>query len=308
MKDIFKSIARKTGVSGLVAGFHHKLNGSDWNSFLLEIFRERTAKVTPSELLKKFSENRFCRPSGVDPIAMKELEIRCLSLARERGFSPVILSPLAPLATCSALAPVDQNNIVSALRGTEVVSDATNVLALLVAEEFKKDPQKDRLRYACTHRLVRAQTLLHPAFTAHFGIFCLVTGGRDRGDFRFETEQFLEHMEIHLGLLSQLFPPKDLVVHISLAQENSRIREKLEQVCSTMDPAIRFEFSGEWDGGAYYQTLRGKISLDLPGELLNLTDGGMVDWTQQLLSDRKQRLFISGSGLELIRKMADRAS
>jgi len=34
-----------------------------------------------------------------------------------------------------------------------------------------------------------------------------------------------------------------------------------------------------------------------------IADGGFVDWTQRLLGNRKERLLISGFGLELLVKM-----
>jgi hypothetical protein len=46
----------------------------------------------------------------------------------------VELSPIAPLGTCSAVGPVSQNRIVSAMRSAEVVSDSTNALAVEAAD------------------------------------------------------------------------------------------------------------------------------------------------------------------------------
>jgi hypothetical protein len=97
-------------------------------------------------------------------------------LAKSKGFTPVTLSPLALFGTCSTVAFVDQNNVVTALRGTEVVSDATNVFAILIARDFKKKKDHGLIKYAATHRHARSQALSNPAFTAHFGIFCLATG------------------------------------------------------------------------------------------------------------------------------------
>jgi hypothetical protein len=36
----------------------------------------------------------------------------------------------------------------------------------------------------------------------------------------------------------------------------------------------------------------------------SIVDGGSVDWTQRLLSDRRERLFVSGLGLEMLVRLA----
>ncbi|HXL54861.1 MAG TPA: hypothetical protein VN958_01305, partial [Chitinophagaceae bacterium] len=137
MSDISKLITEKTGYPDLLNELNEKLSGSELNSLLLELFRKRAKQITPDEVSKHFCKNRFAAPSSVDTIEFKELEIRCLKLAASKNFISITLSPLTSFGTCSAVGFVDQNNIVSALRGTEVVSDATNVFALLMAQEFK---------------------------------------------------------------------------------------------------------------------------------------------------------------------------
>jgi hypothetical protein len=151
MNNISKLIAEKKGCSGLFHELTKKLSGSELNSLLLELFRTRIQKITSTELLKLFEKNRFAAPSTVDTIDFKEFEIRCLKLAKSKGFMPITLSPLTVLGSCSVVGFVDQNNIISGLWGTEVVSDATNVLALLIAKEFKNNKKSSVIKYAATH-------------------------------------------------------------------------------------------------------------------------------------------------------------
>jgi hypothetical protein len=87
----------------------------DLNSLLLSLFREQANNATPVDLVKAFQENRFTVPSDIDPVAYHKMEIEFLSLAQLAGISPVLLSPSAPFASCSAFGCVDQNNIVSAV-------------------------------------------------------------------------------------------------------------------------------------------------------------------------------------------------
>jgi hypothetical protein len=68
----------------------------------------------------------------------------------------------------SAVALASQNKIVSTIRGTEVVSDPTNVLALECAKRLQAEPGA-HVRLTTSHRCVRAQPFPKlPGFAAHF--------------------------------------------------------------------------------------------------------------------------------------------
>ncbi len=301
MSDISKLITEKTGYPDLLNELNEKLSGSEFNSLLLELFRKRAKKITPTELLKHFGKNRFAAPSSVDTIEFKELEIRCLKLAANKNFTPITLSPLAPFGTCSAVGFVDQNNIVSALRGTEVVSDAMNVFALLIEKEFKKKKNNSVVKYATTHRHVRSQALSNPGLTPHFGVFCMATGGMDRGNFSFELEHLFEHIDIHLSLLSNEFEKDKLLVKILLKDDNEIFHQKLKD--QMKNDLVRIKIEKELNPGDYYKVVQFKFFLEHKGTEINLSDGGLVDWTQELIQNKKHRLIISGAGTELIHKI-----
>jgi hypothetical protein len=59
-------------------------------------------------------------------------------------------------------------------------------------------------------------------------------------------------------------------------------------------------FDGQRSSGrGYYRDLCFKIyATDSSGKRCELIDGGSVDWTQKLLSSKKERLVISGLGSE----------
>jgi hypothetical protein len=48
-----------------------------------------------------------------------------------------------------------------------------------------------------------------------------------------------------------------------------------------------------------------KIVIKKNGRELEIADGGMVDWTQKLLNDKKERYCIFGFGLELMIKLEE---
>ncbi|MPN15427.1 hypothetical protein SDC9_162760 [bioreactor metagenome] len=69
-------------------------------------------------------------------------------------------------------------------------------------------------------------------------------------------------------------------------------------------PDIEFIVNREETDNSYYHGINFKISIND----MEIVDGGFVDWTQKLLGNKKERLLISGAGvdLQLITGMLDR--
>lgn len=118
---------------------------TDLTTLLMSVARARARQVRPAELLRRWTEDRFVRPSAVDPRRLSVVEARLWQMLPDR-FVGVELSPVAPLGTVSALghAPVDQHRVVSTIRGTEVVSDSTNALAIEAAARRRAQRRGDR--------------------------------------------------------------------------------------------------------------------------------------------------------------------
>ena len=98
------------------------LSASELQSVLLDVSRERAAKVTPARLLQRWQQDRFVRPSPADPRQLVKTRQRLWERLPAR-FEGVELSPVTPLGTCSAVATINQNQVVGTTRGTEVASD-----------------------------------------------------------------------------------------------------------------------------------------------------------------------------------------
>lgn len=279
-----------------------RLSGSKFNSLLLEVFRLRAAQVSPADLLRDFEKNRFTQPSTVDPILLLETEANWLKNAREAEFTPVTLSPVSPLGSCSVVAKASQNKVVSALRNTEVVADATNVLALKLALELKKNPESSTIRYSTVHRHLRAQRFENPNFTAHFGVFCLASAGKNPGNFDFELAEANRHISLVLDILGKYFERGRLSFKFFLRSENPRLKGRIEEKnnCWSGFPLrVQTDTSQE-----YYQLFQFKIYVDFGEFQLDFADGGPVDWVSSLTGNQKMRSFISGIGLELVLKLA----
>src|SRR5262249_36811548 len=138
----------------------------------------------------------------IDQRVLHEVEGHLLAAAE--AFEAVELSPVAPLGVCSAVALASQNKILSTARGTEVVSDPTNVLALECVRRLQENPERP-VRLATSHRCVRAQAIpKQPGFAAHFQMFCLVSAGHERANREFLTSALTEHINTHLAALHRL--------------------------------------------------------------------------------------------------------
>jgi len=102
---------------------------------------------------------------------------------------------------------VSQKKIVSAVRQTEIVADATNSLALHIADLRRRGQLSgEEIARLCTvHRHVRAQEIRGKGFSAHFKAGCLVSAGRDYGDHRFECRALQEQVMALESLFREVF-------------------------------------------------------------------------------------------------------
>src|SRR5262245_40049662 len=114
------------------------MTGTELWSVLLEVVRARARARLPASVLAQYRRDPFVQPAPVDQRILVELDGHLLAAAQ--AFEAIELSPVAPLATCSAVAVTDQHRVLSALRATEVVSDPTNVLALECARRLGQRP------------------------------------------------------------------------------------------------------------------------------------------------------------------------
>ncbi len=250
---IVERIVRESGVPDLVEVLSERVAPTDLQSLLLEVYRRRAARLGPPDVLAQYERSRLFRPASFDP----EIDPLAHSLLPD-GYEVLELSPIAPLGTVSALAGLSQDSALATVRGSEVVSDATNVLALETALRRRAD-RTSTVRLATSQRMLRTHAPDVPDTWPHFRVLALVAGGRER-----ESALLGEQLDFYTRLLDAL-DVHDVDVRVT-----------------------------ELDDNGYYKTTRFEIRA---GDLA-VVDGGFVDWTQRLLSDRKERLLISGAGLE----------
>jgi len=305
---IANRIVRDSGVPDLLEVLSERINPTDLQSLLLEVYRRRSVGISPAAVLKQYQENRFVRPAQISPRESAEFDRLVFSLLPE-GFELLELSPVSPLGSCSVLATVDQNNVVATSRNTEVCADPTNVLALECADRRKHSGNgRDRAdtRLCASHRVLRAQLFEGPVSFAHFRVLTLCTAGRDRGHNRFEIDALCEQVDFYLRLLVESRSAGFRVdrIRVTMTPFAGGQAEVLERDVITPLRGRHREASFGLDeerqtGRGYYLWAGFQINVKDPeGREWFLIDGGFTDWTEKLMSDRKERLLVSGMGTE----------
>ncbi|MFI6102468.1 hypothetical protein ACIA8G_43550 [Lentzea sp. NPDC051213] len=267
LSRVLRSVGGEEALTGL-----ERLSGSDLTTLLLALVRRRSAGLSGADVLRQYRSDRFVAPSSVPFEVLRAAEDRLLAALPET-FSVLGLAPVAPLGTCSAVAEMDQNNVLSTVRGTEVAADPTNALALEAA--VRRQTGADDVRLAAVQRVVRAQRFSGAGRFAHFTLFAAVSAGRDRGSLAFERQHFAEHVEFLRAACG------DVEFRVTV------LDPRFEVVRGDL-PADPSRHTG------YYKGLCFKVFRDG----VEIGDGGFTDWTQRLMGNRKERLLISGVGVD----------
>lgn len=303
--SIIRRIVRKTGIPELTEVLASKLSLSELQSLLLHIYHLRTSRLCAADVLKQYRSNRFTAAAQASPQDFAEFDTLAFSLLAP-GFEPVELSPVAPLGSSSVLGPVHQNNVVTTIRNTEVLSDPTNVMAMECALRRKVHGAAKEVKLCCSQRLLRAQVFSGPVSFPHFRILSLASAGRDSGSHTFERSSMVEHIDYYLRLISAAeakgYRTKDVrVILIALSERalpvlDGRIREELLTLHPDLTIGIEQKAMAPEE---YYSGMRFNLFATTDeGEQLFLVDGGPTDWTQKLLQNKKERLMTSGMGTE----------
>ena len=271
------------------------LAGSQLQSLLLDVMRARAAARSASELMGQHGRDRFCAPAQVDARAMLTIDAHLFAAAH--AFEALELSPVAPLGACSVVGPTGQNRVLSALRGTEVVSDPTNVLALECAQRLRMQPQREQ-HLAASHRVLRAQPVPRlPGYAQHFRLFALASAGLERQDHAFTVDSIALHVRTMLAGLERLVREGYALARHRVEILATPQRHALgDRLAALLDADL-----GVLDHAYYSGGLRYRIWVKAPdGTEAPLADGGTFDWLGRLTSNRRAVFVASGLGSQLI--------
>ena len=274
---------------------------SDLNSLLLRLFEMQANQTSPAAVVKAFEQNRFSSPSELDPVAYHLLEAGFLAAAQKNGIRPVLLSPAAPFASCAAFGCVHQNNVVSATRGTEILSDPTNMLAILMAAQLKRKEISNQtpLHHCATARVLRAQVFPNTRrHFSHFGIFCIVSSGKDGGSFLCEMDLLQKQLAYYKELLVEKYDAQLSIACKKRGGFPDAFFDSVTQLMQNTFPDVPLSFDAEPEENHYYQGMQFKLFMEKENDTIEIGDGGFVDWIQRMTGNKKERCLISGIGMD----------
>ncbi len=296
-------LMRDPAIAEAVSVLTNRLSGADLTTVLLEVAARRAARRSPADVLRQYESDRFSQPSSLSAAVLSTVESLTLRVASSR-FETIELSPVVPLGTHSVVAGVSQNRVVSTMRGSEVAADPTNSLTLEAARRRRlhlaEDPRSSApVHLAAVQRVVRAQMMSGPRTYPHFSLLGLVSAARDTGNKSFETESLVGHLETLATVCLQAGAD-----HVSIALtdfsgvEGETVDAVIAQLTSRPLEVVVTTNSTRAAGRGYYPSLCFGLQAHVGNEVIDVGDGGVVPWTQRLVGSAKERLMISGLGLD----------
>ncbi len=149
--------------------------------------------------------NRFNEPSSVSQRDFHWLEgIIHQSVGEDIDF--VELSPLQPFGINKALAGINQKNVVSTLKRSEVNADITTALLRVALARYTQNSLSEPVRLASNTRVTRGQVFEEGSkFLPHFKIFGQVSiGAHEKGNNTGELETIVSHLASEVDVLGAI--------------------------------------------------------------------------------------------------------
>jgi hypothetical protein len=156
-------------------------------------------------------------------------------------------------------------------------------------------------RFSNIQRMLRTQSISEKGFTPHFKSGCLVSCGSDPGNFQFEKEAINEHVQLMKVVFLEYYKMEG--IRFRLIRRGSYPAAFIEDVKSflqTKNPDTVIDVSKPDKESKYYKGIQYKADILFKGKTYEIVDGGFVDWTQQLLQNRKARMLSTGFGFDLM--------
>ncbi len=304
-----RRVVRETGAAGLLDLLSSELSGTDLTTLLLEVFRRRACQLTPAAVMRRYGQDRFVRPALAGAAALRRAEHAMLGALYE-GFDVLTLAPMLPLGAHWVMGEVDPRNVIATIRGSEVAADPTNGLALEAAARRRSmlamaPRSAEPVRLAASQRVARAQFVSGPVSFAHFQLLGLVTAGRDTGGHAFEREHLTDHLSAAARGLAALGAGQVRIAITCLDEPSEHVFGAVRDELAALPQVEVVADQERASGRGYYRGLCFKVyGPGSGGELLEVGDGGFTDWTARLLGNRKERLLISGYGIDRVAMLA----
>ncbi|MCX5773133.1 MAG: hypothetical protein NTX05_00765 [Fusobacteria bacterium] len=174
--------------------------------------------------------------------------------------------------------------VLSALRGCEVVSDATNVLTLHLVNRYKNSIEKEKEESAYTlHRVLRTQKFYCEKPPQHFKLAHIVALGKSK---KFLEEEIYTQISLLTGYIKKIAKNGEISVNFWLL--NTTFGRAIGEIVSKIDKSIMVEIDTEsQSGGEYYSGIRFLIGVAVNDQIDFVADGGIVNWRSKFLGNNK---------------------
>lgn len=246
-----------------------------FNSTMLDVFSERASKITGSSIINNYQrKNSIFEPSKIDPRIYNEIS-NIFFDSVDNDFECIELSPVNPFGLNSSLTLTNQNNVLSCLRSSEVISDSSIAMALECANRIRTS-KENNINLASSTRLLRTQNYGNGKkshWSQHFRACSLVSSFRNEGLNMYSTLQLqiynwlnaLNNLKKNLGiekidvnlcyipLIKEIYKMHNIELQTVLANSvnpNYNIFEQyqvdLPQVISFSDDIENFKTSKEY--------------------------------------------------------------
>lgn len=204
-----KILAHKIGQDDLM----DLLAATPYNSLipiLVDTMHLKAQQIKAHDILSDIeSKKKFYGPSSISQKELCHFQQLFFQIMPCK-FESIQLPPIAPLGICSALTKLGQNERLTTIRKSEVVSDSTLFLAAeaaLMRKNRCKDPELlyTDINLATFHRLLRLQAF-DPSknWSQHFEILGTITTGRRFGHNSFRNSSIREHIQMWIDFFSLL--------------------------------------------------------------------------------------------------------
>jgi hypothetical protein len=277
------------------------LSPSESRGLLMGLARTQAARRSPRDVLAQWSRDATVRPSSVD--LRTTVRFDALALEAAVGYDALLLSPVAPLGVNAVVAPTSEDRTLATTRGSEVVSDPTNVLAVESARRLVLD-QEAEVHLCTLHQILRMQGApTTEGRSQHFRLFALSDAGRARPNHEFEVSAVLRQIGVYSRLLESCealglaFPDRAVILRAS--DDRQVLGDRIAKALASSHPALRVH--REPLESAYYGGLRvGFGAADRADEFQEVVDLGVFNWVARYVSDARQRFVASAIGIQLL--------
>ena len=207
--DLARVHARKIGQGELP----EILAGIPFNNLtpiLVETMRCKSEQIAPQELMQEAEmKSEFFGPSSISQKELchfQQLYFQIMPVY----FESIQLPPIVPFGICTALTKLGQNERLTTIRKSEVISDST--LALSVQAAIRRKQQRispegvyQNVSMATFHRLLRLQKFdIEKCWSQHFEILGTITTGRCQGKNSFRNETVRSHLQMWIDFFNLL--------------------------------------------------------------------------------------------------------